>query len=63
MGPNRQIPLWAQSRLFLHGWERVITNGIKTNRQPWYGDLFGPVEGICLFSPTMRMLCLYRGCS
>ena len=54
----------AQSGQYLHGWEWVITNGIRADPRPRCGGLFGPVKGVCLFGPaipwdTTRTLCLH----
>ena len=57
---------WAQSGQYLHGWVRVVTNGIRADPRPRCGGLFGSVRGVCLFGPTIpwdttRTLCLHGG--
>ena len=70
--PYKYCPLWAQmshhgfKRQYLHGWVRVITNGIRVDPRLRCGDLFGLVRGVCLFDLTIswdttRTLCLYGG--
>ena len=48
-------PLQVQSRQYLHGSEQIVTNGIKANHRSRYKGLFGPVRGVCLFSPRNLM--------
>ena len=55
-----------QSGQYLHGWVRVVINGIRADPQPRCGGLFGSVRGVCLFGPaipwdTTRTLCLHGG--
>ena len=69
--PYKYCPLWAQmshhgfKRQYLHGWVRVITNGIRVDPRLRCGDLFGLVRGVCLFDPqshgTQRELCVCMG--
>ena len=56
----------SQSEQYLHGWEQVVTNGIRTDPRPRCEGLFGSVRGVCLFHyailwGTMRTLCLHEG--
>ena len=45
--------LWVQSGQYLHGWVRIITNGIKANLRPRCEGLFGPIGDVYLFDLTI----------